>query len=163
MSADRIHFAKKGKLEKSEIKDKFWLNAIPEFESADNTDVVAVIKSILKQDNESVEPINVIKKIAIKTKILEVISLLIGCSLYLDTKTAWGIILWRRYWIENKEIMFNLKIFIPPEVEPLQAPIGIRKIKSKIGKAPHWSMLSIVRQVDVRTDTIVKILCLSKL
>ena len=54
--------------------------------------------------------------------------------------------------MEDRYIILKRKIFIPPEVEPLQAPMGNKNVKNIMAKLPHSSILLFKKPEEVTTE-----------
>ena len=60
----------------------------------------------------------------------------------------------RRYCIDDKYIILNRNILIPPDVDPLHAPIGNKNVKNIMAKLPQDSISLFENPVEVKIDII---------
>ena len=126
--------------------------AIPVLPKLDKVALTEVIKSNPIKASNKTDSRNDNKNIAINTNTPDEISSVSGLPLYLAMNMPCGKILRRKYCIEERYIMLNRKILIPPEVEPLHAPIGNKKVKNMTAKPPHDSISLFKKPEDVTTE-----------
>ena len=86
------------------------------------------------------------------TKTPEEISSVNGFPLYFAIKMPCGKILRRRYCMEDKYMILKRKILMPPDVDPLHAPIGSKNVKNITAKLPHDSISLFKNPDEVTTE-----------
>lgn len=58
----------------------------------------------------------------------------------------------RRYCIDDKYIILNRNTLIPPDVDPLHAPIGSKNVKNITAKFPQDSISLLTNPDEVTTE-----------
>lgn len=127
-------------------------NATPVLPKLDNDALIAVIKSNPIKDSSKTEVKNDNKKITTNTNTPEEISSVSGLPLYFAINMPWGRILRRKYCIDDKYIILNRNILIPPDVDPLHAPIGNKNVKNIMAKLPQDSISLLTNPDEVSTE-----------
>ena len=126
--------------------------AIPVLPKLDKVALTEVIKSNPIKASNKTDSRNDNKNIAINTNTPDEISSVSGLPLYLAMNMPCGKILRRKYCIEERYIMLNRNIFIPPDVDPLHAPIGSKNVKNITAKLPQASMSLFKNPEEVTTE-----------
>ena len=125
---------------------------MPVFPRAHKVPLITVRKSSPSKDKDKTEHKKEIKKMAMKTNTSEEISSVMGLPLYLATKMPCGRIFRLRYCKEDRNMILNLKILMPPEVDPLHAPTDKDKVRKVIAKFPNCSKSVLTKPVEVMME-----------
>ena len=149
---DKIHLTQSGRSAKLPLVPMTGPKAIPVFPKLDNEALIAVIKSNPIKDNNKTDVKNDNKKITIKTNTPDEISSVSGFPLYFAMNMPWGNILRRKYCMDDRYIILKRNILIPPDVDPLHAPIGNKNVKNITAKFPQDSISLFKNPDEVTTE-----------